>query len=78
MLLLAILITATSGCKKEEKEKDISLGNLETVQLLLWGAKEDEALLNKMIQTLSRTGKFSNYVCRTGRNCMQRYHFKRS
>lgn len=54
MLLLAILITATSGCKKEEKEKDISLGNLETVQLLLWGAKEDEAPLNKMIQTFQQ------------------------
>lgn len=54
LFLLAILITTISGCKKEEKEQEVSSSDLETVQLLLWGSKEDEALLNKMIQTFQQ------------------------
>ncbi len=53
-LLIVLCITAASGCKKEEKEQSISSNDLETVNLLLWGAKEDEALLNKIIQTFQQ------------------------
>ncbi len=55
MFLLTVLcITAASGCKRNEKEENISSNNLETVELLLWGAKEDEILLNKIIQTFQQ------------------------
>ncbi len=53
-LLIVLCITAASGCKKEEKEQSISSNDLETVNLLLWGAKEDEILLNKIIQTFQQ------------------------
>lgn len=55
MFLLTVLcITAASGCKRNEKEENISSNDLETVELLLWGAKEDEILLNKIIQTFQQ------------------------
>jgi len=53
-LWIVLCITVASGCKKEEKEQSISSNDLETVNLLLWGAKEDEALLNKIIQTFQQ------------------------
>ncbi len=55
MFLLTVLcITAASGCKRNEEEENISSNDLETVELLLWGAKEDEILLNKIIQTFQQ------------------------
>lgn len=55
MFLLTVLcITVASGCKRNEKEENISSNDLETVELLLWGAKEDEILLNKIIQTFQQ------------------------
>ncbi len=55
MFLLTVLcITAASGCKRNEKEENISSNDLETVELLLWGVKEDEILLNKIIQTFQQ------------------------
>ncbi|NDO45510.1 extracellular solute-binding protein [Clostridium sp. MD294] len=55
MFLLVILcITAASGCDKKENEQSISSNDIETVELLLWGAKEDEVLLNKIIQTFQQ------------------------
>ena len=53
-LLTVLCITAASGCKRNEKEENISSNDLETVELLLWGAKEDEILLNKIIQTFQQ------------------------
>lgn len=51
-LLLAAFCMAAAGCGK--KEEGVSAGAAETVELTLWGAAEDEALLRETIRTFEQ------------------------
>lgn len=51
-LLLAAFCMAAAGCGKEEDS--VSAGAMETVELTLWGAAEDETLLRETIRTFEQ------------------------